>query len=160
MGLYYRVIDSYNSGEWEIKRNGKKEKVKVDVTLISKRLLVAKSSELVNQLYRAWISEEWDSEEVHLALGKLYGYPAGAVKEYARTMQTDKKGGFSPTIVSIREFRERFEDKYWYPYVTYLVRKGHEEEDCEVGIKWADWMREDWPELAEEFEKVARRMDV
>jgi hypothetical protein len=101
----------------------------------------------------------------HQALGNFYGFPTETVIHFAlgHGIQILKGEGVNinaEPLTSPVKFREMFINEYWYPYVQYLTRTGHELEDSQVAIKWADCIREDLPELAKEFEKEGREAEI
>jgi hypothetical protein len=92
-----------------------------------------------------------ENTEAHKARGRLYGFPSQAAKVYAQEIVNFKPFPnphliHPPMVKSLRK-------KYWYPYIEYLLRRGHEYEDSLVAKSWADIARREIPTLASEYEK-------
>lgn len=104
-----------------------------------------------NVLEKHALSELDESAEAHLLRGKLYGFPEGAALAYSEVIEREdlfpnEKVIHAPKVLELR-------DKYWYQYIEYLVRRGHEFEDSMVAKTWADVVRKEIPEVAQEYEK-------
>lgn len=75
----------------------------------------------------------------HTLVGKFYGFPP-------KTSQVMEKNVTSPKLLHAQEEYSRFRKKYWYPYLTYAIRKNHEAEDIKLAKSWADETKNNFPE--------------
>lgn len=91
-------------------------------------------------------------------LGILYGFPKEAVEEYVKAGSDPQIKVLPDSLESPNEFHKRNKDEYWEPYVSYVIRKGYDEEDTRVAKIWADNIRKEFPELACRYEEyMAKR---
>lgn len=85
---------------------------------------------------------ETKSKNRQLLAGNFYGFPKKAVEAYSA-------GG---ELMLAKDEYAMLNKEYWYPYLTYAIRKDHELEDAELAKKWCDETRKNFPELAKLFE--------
>lgn len=128
----------------------------IPVVIFGKRLYVAKNVATAQKLRKLLKSSSLGAQN-HAIIGELFGYPKKVAVEYAKFF-SQEPGSKGHPLTWANEFYEMFKNKYWQPYVFYITRKGHELKDAQQGIKWADFTRKTFPELAEEFEKKMKRI--
>lgn len=155
--LFYKTIDQYNHGQLKIKVGHKY--YYVNFTFFDKIFFVSKKEDFVESLYKAWTDLRGVFEpSVNRQLGILYGFPKEAVEEYVKAWSDPKVKSLPDNLEKAIEFHKRHKGEYWESYVSYIIRKGHDEEDTQVAKRWADCVRNEFPELALKFEKFMAKV--
>jgi hypothetical protein len=77
---------------------------------------------------------------------RLFGYPEETVKAYASN---------TGLVVHPSNF-----NKYWAPYVRYIVRPEYIEEDSQPAKEWANIIRSEVPALALQFEEEMKKSEI
>ncbi len=93
-----------------------------------------------------------EDQRSHLIRGKLYGIPQKAAKVYAEVISQRNFAFPHPLLIHAPMVEELF-DKYWYPYIEYLLRREDPYQDSLIAKRWADLAREEIPQVAATYEK-------
>lgn len=99
-----------------------------------------------------------ESIEAHTFRGTAYGFGNDCAKAYAQAVQ--KEPMFPNDLVIHAAMVPELSKVDWYPYIGFLVRRGHEIEDAMIAKKWAEVCRKDIPEIAKEFEMGRMKDDI
>lgn len=92
-----------------------------------------------------------DTQDAHFKRGVFYGFGEELSSVYAS--EVIKPGEMFPNDKLIHATMvPELVDQYWYPYIEYLVRRGHEMEDSMIAKRWAEIIRKELPQLAKEYE--------
>lgn len=99
-----------------------------------------------------------ESVEAHTFRGTMYGFGQECSLAFAQAAQ--KEPMFPSDLVIHAPMVPELANKDWYPYIEYLVRRGHELEDAMTAKNWAEICRRDIPEIAIEFETNRMKDDI
>lgn len=118
----------------------------------SQLYFVSKNQADVNLLKSIWHQKDIESE---VQKGLLLGYPNKAVSAFAKYKDHPERGKYLSGTLSSDFPKSQL--NYW-PYIGYVLRKGHEIEDSLIAQKWAQFIRQNNPTLAIWYEKEMGRI--
>lgn len=134
------IVDQEKLYQW-IKEAGLQGKKDTD----SRLYIVSKEEKMLDELLPIVFS---NTKEDIVTKCELYGYPKETALAIYRNFSTEKS--FLPKGVGVK--KDNNFGIYWWPYVRYVVREGHEYEDSLVAKRWSEVIKEDFPEVDKEFE--------
>lgn len=110
------------------------------------KIIVSYEKTSVDKLKKIWHKNTPKSD---YEKGILLGYPIETVKAF-------EKNRSSLTCITAKDFPRNSLD--YYQYITFLVRKGHEESDSKISKFWSECIRTDQPLLAKWYEEIISKL--
>lgn len=112
------------------------------------QIFVSKNQETCQSLQKIW---GINTPKTEYQKGILLGYPEKTVKAFSLYSQHPNRKDY---LTNIKDPSFPKNHIYYYPYITYTLRKNHEIEDSRIAKIWSDCIRKDLPKLASWYESV------